>query len=408
MTINIQRLLNRLNTLGKIGRDSQDRLARIALTHADKEGRDQVYQWFESAELDIKIDKIGNIHAIWSPESVQEEEAIMMGSHIDTVLNAGIYDGNYGVLAGLEVIQHLQEMGFQPKRPIVVSIFTNEEGARYTPDMMGSLVYVGGLALNDALKTRGNDGSILGDELERIGYSGDHEVGFIPAKAYIELHIEQGPVLEKENITVGAVENLQGICWQQITINGTANHAGTTPMSMRNDAGMACARVMTYMRDYVEQTCDRMVTTFGKLKFEPDIINVVPSQACFTIDLRSPDELKLKQAEAVLVDYLNLIAEEESVEIGMTQMARLEPVTFDLDLVQLIEKSAKELELTVCRMTSGAGHDAQMMARICPAAMIFVPSAKGISHNPREYTSAEDLNAGVKVLLRTIKQLACH
>lgn len=406
MKINSQRLMSRLDELGQIGRDEQDRLARIALTDADKLGRDQVVAWFESAGLDVKVDKIGNIHGIWSPHSVQEESAIMMGSHIDTVLNAGIYDGNYGVLAGLEVIQTLQEANYQSIRPIVISAFTNEEGARYAPDMMGSLVYAGGLSLDEALQTQGNDGSILGQELERIAYAGTHEPGFIPAHAYIELHIEQGPVLEQEGISIGAVENLQGISWQQITINGTANHAGTTPMSMRNDAGIACARLMTYMRDYVRNTSDSMVVTFGQLNYEPDIINVIPSQATFTLDLRSPDNVLLKQAEADALAYLERIAEEESVSFSRLVMARFDPVIFDPVLVETIETAAIDASLSVRRMTSGAGHDAQMMARICPAAMIFVQSEKGISHNPREYTSAKDLTDGANVLLSTIAKLA--
>lgn len=406
MKINRQRLISRLNALGQIGRDEQDRLARIALTDADKLGRDQVVSWFESAGLEIKVDKIGNIHGVWSPSSVQERAAIMMGSHIDTVLNAGIYDGNYGVLAGLEVIQTLQEANYQPIRPIVVSAFTNEEGARYAPDMMGSLVYAGGLPLDDALKTQGNDGSILGQELERIGYAGEHEPGCIPAHAYIELHIEQGPVLEQEDISIGAVENLQGISWQQITINGTANHAGTTPMSMRNDAGITCARLMTYMRDYARKTSDSMVVTFGQLKYEPNIINVIPSRATFTLDLRSPDNTLLKQAEADALAYLERITEEENVSFSRLVMARFDPVLFDQTLVKTIETAANDANLSVRRMTSGAGHDAQMMARICPAAMIFVQSEKGISHNPREQTSAKDLTDGANVLLSTIAKLA--
>lgn len=406
MKINSQRLLSRLEELGDIGRDEQGRLARIALTEADKLGRDQLVAWLESAGLEVKVDKIGNIHGIWTPDSVTENTAIMMGSHIDTVLNAGIYDGNYGVLAGLEVIQTLQEAQYHPQHPIVVSAFTNEEGARYAPDMMGSLVYAGGLALEEALSTQGNDGSIIASELERIGYAGEYEPGFIPAKAYIELHIEQGPILEQEGISIGAVENLQGISWQQITIEGTANHAGTTPMSMRHDAGIACARLMTYMRDYVKTTSDSMVVTFGQLKYEPDIINVIPSKATFTLDLRSPDNALLKQAEADALAYLEEIAQQESVSFTRSVMARFDPVIFDKTLVTQIEDAAKKENLSVRRMTSGAGHDAQMMARICPASMIFVASEKGISHNPKEHTPAKDLVDGANVLLSAIATLA--
>jgi len=406
MNVNSQRLISRIKAFGTIGLDDKERLARIAFSDADKQGRDQLIAWMKEANLDIEIDRIGNIHGIWQPASVIHGKPIMMGSHIDTVLNAGIYDGNYGVLAGLEVILTLQDSGFIPVRPVVISAFSNEEGARYSPDMMGSLVYAGGLEVDKALETIGVDGSVLGCELDRIGYSGANEPGFLQPKAYIELHIEQGPVLDNLDIPIGVVEDLQGISWQRITIEGIANHAGTTPMSMRADAGMASAQVMVSLRDNILAKSDKMVTTIGAMQFEPNIINVIPSKAQFTVDLRSPVEDDLKDAENSLIKCLNTVAESEGVKVSIERMARFEPVIFDNKLVGIIEEVTKCRGLSSKRMTSGAGHDAQMMARICPSAMIFVPSKDGISHNPKEYTEDEALVAGANILLDTVSSLA--
>ena len=406
MNINAARLISRLEAFGELGRDAQSRLARLAFTDADKAGRDQFVSWCEAAGLSVNVDQIGNIHAIWQPESVTQDEPVMMGSHIDTVRNAGIYDGNYGVLAGLEVIMTLQEHGFAPVRPLVVTAFSNEEGARYAPDMMGSLVYAGGLDVATALNTRGVDDSRLGEELARIGYAGEAAPGFLQPKAYLELHIEQGPVLERSGIPVGAVADLQGISWQSVTIQGTANHAGTTPLEMRADAGLAAARVITFVREYAAREGNGMVATVGTIGFEPDIINVIPSSATFTVDLRSPDEAALSWAEHALAEYLQQLQADEGVTVTAEQLVRFQPVIFDEHLVTVIEQAAEQRDLACRRMTSGAGHDAQMMARICPAAMIFVPSKDGISHNPREFTPADDLIAGANILLDAVIRTA--
>jgi len=350
------------------------------------------------------VDRVGNMFGIWSGAS--DTAPVMVGSHIDTVINAGIYDGCYGVLSGLEVIETLREAGLTPARPIVVAAFTNEEGVRYAPDMLGSLVAAGGLSVEDALATVGTDGTRLGDELERIGYAGPQEPGFLTPHAYVELHIEQGPVLEHEAIALGAVECVQGISWQRVTIDGIANHAGTTPMAMRRDAGQAACRVVNFLRDRVVGSNQPTVATVGCMRFEPDAINVIPSRAIFTVDIRDPDEARLQAEEAALADYLVALATAENVSITVERLARFEPVVFDPGIVALIEQAAATRGLASKRMTSGAGHDAQMMARLCPAAMIFVPSQAGISHNPREFTKPCELVAGANVLLDTVSYLA--
>ncbi|MBX4966282.1 Zn-dependent hydrolase [Rhizobium binae] len=406
ISINSERLLGRIVELGDIGRDDDGRLIRLAASDTEKLGRDKFVSLIEQAGLEVAVDRIGNIFGIWKPAAVSNLAPLMLGSHIDTVINAGIYDGCYGVLSGLEVIETLVAKGFQPSRPIVVAAFTNEEGVRYAPDMMGSLVYAGGLDVDTALATVGTDGTKLGEELRRIGYDGEHQPGFIRPHAYLELHIEQGPVLEREGIQIGAVENLQGISWQRVTISGDANHAGTTPISMRRDAGHAAALVITFLRERAVNANTPTVATVGCMTFEPNAINVIPSRATFTIDLRDPDEDRLRQEEAALEAHLAQVAKEEGVSFEVERLARFQPVAFDGKIVELIEKAAARRGHTVRRMTSGAGHDAQMMARIAPAAMIFVPSLGGISHSPKEKTPDEDLVAGANMLLDVVKQIA--
>ncbi|MEZ0168705.1 Zn-dependent hydrolase [Microvirga sp. TS319] len=406
LSIDAERLLGRLHDLGQIGRDGDGRLVRLAASDSDKAGRDILVSWMHQTDLDVVVDRIGNIFGIWKNDTNADEAPVVIGSHIDTVINAGIYDGCYGVLSGLEVIETLKATGFTAARPIAVAAFTNEEGVRYAPDMMGSLVYAGGLSVEEALATVGTDGATLGAELQRIGYAGSVEPGFLKPHAYVELHIEQGPVLERERVPIGAVENLQGISWQRVTIEGDANHAGTTPMAMRRDAGYAAARVVTFLRDRARNANTPTVATVGCMAFEPNAINVIPSRATFTVDLRDPDEQRLQAEEAALAAYLRELAAAEDVRISVERLARFEPVTFDKRILELVEDTARKRELPSKRMTSGAGHDAQMIARIAPSAMIFVPSIGGISHNPREHTPQDDLVAGANILLDVVTRLA--
>lgn len=405
-SIDAERLVRRIHELGQIGRDGDGKLIRLAASETDKAGRDAAVSWMEDAGLEIAIDRIGNIFGIWRGTDTAEQAPVLVGSHIDTVINAGIYDGCYGVLAGIEVIKTLRESGFVPSRPIAVAAFTNEEGVRYAPDMMGSLVYAGGLSVDEALATVGTDGTLLGEELEKIGYAGTEDPGFLLPHAYVELHVEQGPVLERMGIPIGAVENLQGISWQRVTIEGDANHAGTTPMAMRRDAGHAAAKVMTFLHERAVSSATPTVATVGCIEFEPNAINVIPSRATFTVDLRDPDEQRLKDEEAALANYLKELETTKEVTITVERLARFEPVIFDKHIVELVEVAANHRGLESKRMTSGAGHDAQMIARICPTAMIFVPSDGGISHNPREHTSDSDLVAGANVLLDVVRHLA--
>ncbi|MCO8589989.1 Zn-dependent hydrolase [Burkholderia multivorans] len=396
-------LLRQLRELGEIGADRElGGRTRIALTDDERAGRDRVVAWMRELDLDVRIDRIGNIfgtlHAGWAAAGRQP---LMIGSHIDTVKNAGALDGCYGVLAGLAVARAFRDAHIEPARPITVAAFTNEEGIRYQPDMMGSLVHAGGLSIDDALNTIGIDGTRLGDELARIGYAGDLEPGAIVPHAYLELHIEQGPILEAENVRIGVVENLQGISWQQITVPGNANHAGTTPMHLRHDAGSVAAAIATFLRELAVSSGTTLATV-GMQRIEPNVINVIPRKAVLSVDLRDPDEQRLQQAEQRLADHLEQLAALEGVQISTERLARFEPVVFDAALADAIEKAAARRGFSYRRMTSGAGHDAQMIARIAPAAMIFVPSRGGISHNPREHTDDSQLLDGARLLLDVV------
>ena len=401
-SIDGKRLLQRLDALADIGSTGDGGSCRLALTDEDKAGRDLVVSWMRELGLEIVVDAIGNVFGTWN---VGRGAPVMTGSHIDTVRTGGKYDGNYGVLAGLEVIASCQEQSITPARPLTVGVFTDEEGARFAPDMLGSLVYVGGLALEVALDTMSIDGKRLADELIRIGYAGAAPCPGPAPHAFVELHIEQGPVLEAEDFTFGAVTGVQGISWQELTIVGQSNHAGTTPMNLRRDPAYVAAMMAVYLRDIAERFGGDQVCTVGKIDLHPNLINVIPARATVTLDVRNTDEDTLRDAEHLIDTFCFQIEQDEGVSISKRQLARFEPVEFDERVIEIVERRAREVDPRVRRMPSGAGHDAQMLARVCPTAMIFVPSKDGISHNPREHTEPDQLIEGANVLMRVMLDL---
>src|SRR5260370_32066537 len=398
------RLLDALDELAGIGAIEGGGSARLALTDDDKVGRDLVVGWMKALHLDVRIDAIGNVIGLRA--GAENLPPVMPGSHIDTVRTGGRYDGNYGVLAGLEVVRALNDAKVTTRRPIAVAFFTNEEGARFQPDMMGSLVYAGGLRLNEAYAAADKDGLSVGDELRRIGYLGAANPGALRPHAFLELHIEQGPILDEEKTRIGVVESVQGISWTEYTVTGVSNHAGTTPMRLRRDAGYLAASVNLFVRKLAWEMGGNQVATAGALMLRPNLINVVPNRAVFAVDLRNTDEARLKQAAANVAAHIAEVAKAERVEVEARVLARFEPVIFDVGLVDRVEHHARALALSTRRMPSGAGHDAQMMQRICPTAMIFVPSVAGLSHNVKEHTEADDLTAGAQVLLNLMLELA--
>ncbi len=404
LAIHTPRLLDRIDALARIGSiPGTAGCSRLALTDDDKAGRDLVVSWMRDLGLDVTIDAVGNVTATMKDPA---GPPVMTGSHIDTVATGGRYDGNLGVLAGLEVIETVLTSGIALRRPLAVSFFTDEEGSRFPPDMLGSLVYVGGLSLEEALEIEGIDGATVGEELERIGYRGPGSCPAAEPYAFVELHIEQGPVLETEQRQIGAVTSVQGISWTEVHIVGQSNHAGTTPMTLRKDPAVVAGSIAVFVHELAHRMGHPQVGTVGKVNLHPDLVNVVPGSATVTVDLRNTDEARLQEAESALAAHLDQLRSDHDVEITSRSLARFEPVEFDPRIVELVSATARDQGIEPLPMPSGAGHDAQMLARVCPSGMIFIPSVDGISHNPAEHTDPADLEAGANVLLHTMVSLA--
>jgi N-carbamoyl-L-amino-acid hydrolase len=401
------RLLADLDALAAIGDTGDGGNCRLALTDDDAGGRELVAGWMRDLGLDVRVDRIGNVVATRAGADAEAGLApIMTGSHIDTVRTGGRYDGTLGVLAGLEVVRALDDGGIRTRRPLAVAFFTDEEGSRFAPDMLGSLVYVGGMPLEDALDLVAIDGAVLGDELERIGWAGEAAVPGPAPHAYVELHIEQGPVLEEAGVAIGAVTGVQGISWQELTLTGQSNHAGTTPMRLRRDPAFVAAEVTTFVRRLATELGAHQVGTVGRFDLHPDLVNVVAARAALTVDLRNTDEGVLAEAERRVREHVADVAEAEGCGAEWRRLARFEPVAFASAVIDLVEATADRLGHSVMRLPSGAGHDAQMLARVCPTGMVFVPSQGGVSHNPTEFTEPDHLAAGVQVLAEVLAELA--
>ena len=398
LRINIDRLISRIEGLAEIGAIDGGGVCRMALTDEDRQGRDLVVKWMHELDLEVTVDQIGNVVGIRPGQ--ESGRPVMTGSHIDTVASGGRYDGNLGVLAGLEVIETLNDSNIITRKPIGVGFFTNEEGSRFAPDMMGSGVHQGAFELKRMLDVLDIDGERVGDELEKIGYAGDTSTGDFRADSFFELHVEQGPILELEDYEIGAVEGVQGISWNEYRIGGTANHAGTTPMRLRHDAGYVAAAISIEVRRLAKEMGGDQIGTVGVTKLNPGLINVIAKEALITIDMRNTDEQKLQEAERSIGSFVEQICKAEGVTCSSRTLARFEPVLFDKKMISLVSETASALGFRVKSMPSGAGHDAQMFAPNCPTAMIFVPSQNGISHNVAEYTEPKHLQAGADVLLQ--------
>jgi N-carbamoyl-L-amino-acid hydrolase len=403
LRINADRLHRRLDELAHIGALDDGGVRRLAFTDADRAGRDYVENWMRDLGLTIHIDALGNIAGL--RDGADGGAAVLLGSHTDSVGRAGRFDGALGVLAALEALQTLDDAGITTRRPVGVASFVNEEGNRFAPGMMGSTYVAGMIALEEARRAPGTDGATLGDELDRTGMAGSDDLSTLPLHAFVELHIEQGPILEDEGATIGVVESVQGITWHQFTLRGESNHAGVTPMDARRDAGYVAAAIATHVRQ-LSTTIDRQRATVGALSVSPGFTNIIPDEATMRIDLRNPDADRLNEARERLIEFAEMAAAGENVNLTHEQLSWIDPVQFDADVVGAVEQAATDLGYSQRRMVSGAGHDAQQMAYVAPAAMIFVPSVGGISHNPDEFTRPDDVEAGANVLLHTLLQLA--
>lgn len=397
------RLLSRLAALAKIGNTGDGGVRRLALSEEDRQGRDQLGAWIKETGLSLHIDSIGNMVGVLPGAS--DGPAVILGSHIDTVATGGKYDGALGVLAGLEVLATLKDAGLTPKRPMAVIAFTGEEGARFAPDLLGSCVWTGDMTVDEAYASTDVEGVTAGDAIRRIGYVGTLAPGAIKAHAYLELHIEQGPVLHAEGGGVGAVTGVQAITWLEVTVDGEPNHAGTTPMGYRRDASYAAARLVIAARE-TTRDIEGQVANCGYFVAEPGNVNVVAKRVVMTIDLRNPSDARVAEAEARVRAVAAEVAASEKVTITFKDLARFPAQPFDPRLVAVVEEAATSFGHKVKRMHSGAGHDAQMMATIAPTAMIFVPTRDGKSHTPEEYASPQDIVAGANVLLAAALKVA--
>ena len=400
LKIDADRLWQSLMDLAQIGATPLGGVRRITLTDLDRQGRDRVVGWFEAAGLDVRVDPIGNIFGRRAGRDPQRPP-IVAGSHIDTQPSGGKFDGNYGVLAGLEVVRTLNDHGVQTDAPIEVAVWTNEEGTRYTPVMMGSGVFAGVFPLEYALARTDIDGKSVGDELKRIGYAGGAPIG-TPVGAYFEAHIEQGPILEDTKNTIGVVMGALGQRWYDVTVTGMNAHAGPTPMPLRKDALLAASQLVVEVNRIAHAQAPHGRGTVGFMQVAPNSRNVVPGEVKFSVDFRHPTDDGLRAMEQALRAACAHVGAECNVAVTAEEVVYFPPCHFDPACVAAVRSGAQALGLPHLEIVSGAGHDAVYVARVAPAAMIFVPCKDGISHNEIEDATPADLAAGANVLLHAM------
>jgi N-carbamoyl-L-amino-acid hydrolase len=404
MKIDLKRLEQSMDELGRVGATERGGLTRLALSDEDKRGRDMLVRWMREAGLRVTVDQMGNIFG--ERAGTAPLPPVMMGSHADSVPTGGKYDGQLGVLCGLEAIRALNDHRVRTRHPVTLVIFTNEEGARFQPAMIASGVMAGKIALEDAYNARDKDGLRLVDELERIGYLGSEPCVPRPLRAYLELHIEQGPFLEEEGLSVGVVEGIVAIAWSRLTIHGVQDHAGPTPMRIRHDALVAAAEVVTGVRRIAREIGGDLVTTVGNLTVHPNIVNAIPGRVTMSIDMRDPKSETLDRAQPMLDAVVREACEREGVRHELEHYWRMPYTPFAPEVVAAVERAAEASGGAWRRIRSGAGHDAQYIAAIAPAGMVFVPSHDGRSHCEEEFTAIADIEAGANTLFLAMLDLA--
>jgi N-carbamoyl-L-amino-acid hydrolase len=399
--INQGRLWDSIMEMAKIGATPKGGCNRLALTDLDRQGRDLFISWCKEAGCSVTVDRMGNIFAR-RPGKKNSLEAVGCGSHLDTQPTGGKFDGVFGVLAALEVVRTLNDHAYETDAPIEVAVWTNEEGSRFAPAMIASGVFAGAFSEEYGMSREDLDGKTIGEELDRIGYRGEAPCGGRPFKAFFEAHIEQGPILEAENKTIGVVTGIQGIRWFECTVTGNESHAGTTPMSMRRDALLGAARIVDEINLIAKAHAPNAVSTVGLLQVHPNSRNVIPGSVFFTADLRHPDDAVL----AEMAGDLEAIVDRLTSDLGLThdlhEIWYSPPAPFDKSCIASVRNAAEKAGYAHRDIVSGAGHDAGYISKVAPTAMIFVPCAGGISHNESESATPEDLEAGCNVLLRAV------
>ena len=405
LTVNQDRLWDTLREMAKIGPGVAGGNCRLALSDFDREGRDLFVRWCQEAGCSITVDKMGNIFAR-RPGTDPSMAPVTTGSHLDTQPTGGKFDGVFGVLAGLEVIRTLNDNDIETTAPVEVSVWTNEEGSRFAPAMVASGVFAGVFDLEYGHSRADVDGKTIGEELERIGYKGDEMPGEHPIRAFFEAHIEQGPILEAEEKTIGVVTGAQGQRWFEATLTGSESHAGTTPMNRRKDALVAASKLVTAINEIALAHAPYAVTTVGMMQVSPNSRNTIPGSVFMTIDLRHPDDETLSQMEKELREACAQICDPVGIEAELENIWYSPPIKFDPDCVSAVKNAAGAAGYGNMDIISGAGHDACYISRVAPTAMIFVPCEDGVSHNEAESATPADLAAGCNVLLHAMLERA--
>jgi N-carbamoyl-L-amino-acid hydrolase len=401
LRINGQRLWDSLMEMAKIGATEKGGVCRLALTNLCKQSRDLFIQWCEEAGCTIKVDKMGNIFAR-RPGRDNDLAPVVTGSHLDSQPTGGRFDGVYGVLSGLEVLRSMNDLGIETERPFEVVVWTNEEGSRFAPAMVASGVFAGIFDLDYGLSRADSDGKTMGEELARIGYDGPEEVGGRDIHAYFEAHIEQGPILEDEEISIGVVTDAQGQRWYELTLTGVESHAGPTPMRIRKDALLGAARIVDAVNRIGLDNAPVACATVGMLEVYPNSRNVIPGRVWMTIDFRHPDDDVLATMDAAMREAVGAICDDIGLELEIEQIFYYAPVRFEESCINAVRQGAAACDYSMREIVSGAGHDACYMANVAPSAMIFIPCVDGISHNEVEDAKPEWVTAGCDVLLHAI------
>jgi N-carbamoyl-L-amino-acid hydrolase len=405
LRVNGDRLWASLMELAKIGATEKGGVKRLTLTDLDKQGRDLVVGWAKDAGMSITIDQIGNVFMRRDGRN-NALPPIMTGSHIDTQPTGGKFDGNYGVLAGIEVVRTLNDHGVQTEAPIEVAFWTNEEGSRFVPVMMGSGVFCGAFTLEHAYAAKDVDGKTVAEELERIGYKGEQVPGQHPIGAYFETHIEQGPVLEDEGKVIGVVPAVMGLSWYDCTVTGMEAHAGPTPMHLRKDAMQVSTRIIQEVVSIANRYPPYGRGTVGMMQVFPNSRNVIPGEVKFSIDLRNVNDELLNTMHEEMLAFIEKTRQESGLGIKIERVSYYPPCPFHPDCVEAVRSATASLGYSTMDVVSGAGHDAIYAARVAPAGMIFVPCKDGISHNEIEDAKPEHLEAGCNVLLHAMLERA--
>ena len=398
MEVNAKRLEETFEYLGQFGATPGGGITRPALSDMDKQARDTFVGWLKEAGLSVRIDDAGNIYGHRKGED-DTAAPILMASHLDTVYNGGRFDGITGVQSALEVIRTLNDNNIVTKRPIEIAVFTNEEGTRFEPALLGSGIATGVFKKEDVYKTADRDGLLFGEELERIGYMGDEANRPKEIDTYFEMHVEQGPVLDNEGLQIGVLTGIQGMIWLDAEVIGEADHAGPSPMETRKDAMTGAVKIMREVNKIPYELGKGTTTTIGKIHTEPSCINVIPGKVCSSIDVRNEDDAIMYEAIDMIRERAEKICVEEGLSFKLERFWGTDAIAFPKELVDALEGFTKERGYTYKKMASGAGHDASYLSQVAPTAMIFVPSIGGKSHCEEEFTKYEDIVRGANLLL---------